>query len=74
MDLSFCFSYQNHRENSYILIIYTSKKHSGKRRNLKYIQVHNYAPVTGVNNKTMVKLISNITSCKYNKCGNPRNR
>ena len=31
-----------------ILIIYSSKKDSGKRRNQKYIQVHNYATVTGV--------------------------
>ena len=31
-----------------ILIIYSSKKgHSGKRRNQKYIQVHNYATVRG---------------------------
>ena len=59
-----------------IVIIYSSKKDSGKRRNLKYIQVHNYATVTGVCNKTMVTIMwyflkLNIISCKYNKCGNP---
>ena len=37
-----------------ILITYSSKK---KRRNLKYIQMHNYATVTGLCNKTMVKII-----------------
>ena len=42
-----------------ILIIYSSKykKDSRKRKNLKYIQVHNYATVTGVCNKTMVTII-----------------
>ena len=40
-----------------ILIIYSSKKDTKKRKNLKYIQVHNYATVTGVCNKTMVKII-----------------
>ena len=58
-----------------ILIIYSSKKkQSGNRRNLKYIQVHNYATVTGVYKKTIVKIIwyflkSNniIISHKYNK-------
>ena len=53
--------------------------HSGKRRNLKYIQVHDYATVTGEDNKTMVIIIwylkkSNIKLCKYSKCGTLRNR
>ena len=50
------------------------------RRNLKYIQVRNYATVTEVCIKTMLKIIwylkkkSNIISCKYNQCGIPRDR
>ena len=49
-----------------ILIIYSSKKrHSGKRRNKKYIQVHNYATVTGVWNKTMVKITWSLKKKKY---------
>ena len=46
-----------------ILIIYSSKK---KRRNLRYIQVHNYATVTVVCNKTMVKN-KGFFLIKYNK-------
>ena len=63
-----------------MLIIYiVAKKTPGKRRNLKYIQVHNYATVFRECIRTMLKITryflkSNIISWKYDQCDNPRHR